>query len=42
MMYIQIKQLGIKKHLRRFELQNPGSDKKLERSPPTLVYYKKK
>ena len=39
---IQMKPLGVKKPLRNFEPSNPGSDKKLEPSPPTLVSYKKK
>ena len=39
---IQMKPLGVKKPLRNFEPPNPGSDKKLEPSPPTLVSYKKK
>ena len=39
---IQIKPLRVKKLLRNFEPSNPGSDKKLEPSSPTLVSYKKK
>ena len=37
-----MKPLGVKKPLRNFEPSNPGSDKKLEPSPPSLVSYKKK